>query len=250
MPKMTLLELTQNILSDMDSDNVNSINDTVEALQVAEIIKTSYNEIVNSRRWPHLQMMTQLEASGDNLKPVWMKIPEAVSRLEWINYDKIKTGDTATTYQEVTCLSPKDFLAIVMQRNEDSSNVTEYTDYNGTPVLVITDSAPTYYTSFDDEYIVFDSYDSAVDTTLQQSKTQVEAYKEATWSAVDTFTPDLPAKAFPYLLAEAKSAAFTSLKQAPNPKEEQKARRQRTFLAREKWRQNGGISFPDYGRHK
>jgi len=249
MPKLTLLEITQSILSDMDSDNVNSINDTVEALQVAEIVKTSYNEIINSRKWPHLKMMTQLEASGDNTKPVWMQIPTNVSYIDWVKYDKIKTGNTATIYQDVTCLSPKDFLDIVMQRNEDATNITEYTDYNGTPVLVITDSAPTYYTSFDDEYIVFDSYDSAVDTTLQKSKTQVEAYKEAVWSSVDTFTPDLPAKAFPYLLAEAKSAAFTSLKQAPNPKEEQKARRQRTFLARQKWQQNGGIKKPDYGRH-
>jgi hypothetical protein len=49
MAKMTLLEMTQDILSDMDSDEVNSINDSVESLQVAQIIKTTYFNIVNGR---------------------------------------------------------------------------------------------------------------------------------------------------------------------------------------------------------
>ena len=42
MPKMSLLEMTQDILSDMDSDEVNSINDSVESLQVLGIIKNTY----------------------------------------------------------------------------------------------------------------------------------------------------------------------------------------------------------------
>jgi hypothetical protein len=32
MPKLTILDMTQDILSDMESDEVNSINDTVESL--------------------------------------------------------------------------------------------------------------------------------------------------------------------------------------------------------------------------
>jgi len=55
-------------------------------------------------------------------------------------------------------------------------------------------------------------------------------------------------KVFPYLVSEAKSTAFNSIKQAANNKEEQKSRRQRTHLSREKWRTNGGMRFPDYGR--
>jgi hypothetical protein len=39
LEKMTLLEMTQNILSAMNSDEVNSITDTVESLQVAEEIQ-------------------------------------------------------------------------------------------------------------------------------------------------------------------------------------------------------------------
>jgi len=249
MPTMTLPSIVQNILSDMDSDNVNSINDSVEAQQVALIVETTYREIIGSRDWSHLHELTQLTASGDSAKPVWMRVDDDIARVMWIKYNKIKSGDTADIFTDVTYLTPKEFLDIAMLRNEDSSNVTQYTDYNGTPILVVTDAAPTYWTSFDDEYVVFDSYNSAVDTTLQQSKTQLEVIKDAAWSSADTFVPDLPVKAFSYLLAEAKSTAFTSLKQMPNAKEEQKSRRQRSWLAREKWRTKGGITRPNYGRN-
>ena len=42
MARMTVLEMTQDILSDMNSDEVNTINGSLEATQVAQIIKTTY----------------------------------------------------------------------------------------------------------------------------------------------------------------------------------------------------------------
>jgi hypothetical protein len=39
MAKMTVLDMVQDIMSDMNSDNVNDINDTPESLRVAQIIK-------------------------------------------------------------------------------------------------------------------------------------------------------------------------------------------------------------------
>ena len=45
--KLTLLEMVQDILSSMDSDEVNSITDSTEALQVARIIRDSYIEITD-----------------------------------------------------------------------------------------------------------------------------------------------------------------------------------------------------------
>ena len=111
---------------------------------------------------------------------------------------------------------------------------------------------PQFWTTFDDEYIVFDSYDSATNATLPSSKTLCQVYEEPSFGTaeLDTFIPDLPHKAFPYLLSEAKSVAFNSINQNPNQKEEQRSRRQRTYLARDKRRQNkkAGLLYPDYGR--
>lgn len=54
MPKLTLLDIVQDVLSDMDSDEVNSINDSIEALQVAAIAKSTFYNIIDGRDWPHL----------------------------------------------------------------------------------------------------------------------------------------------------------------------------------------------------
>lgn len=240
--------MVQDILNDMDSDNVNSINDTVEALQVTQILKTTYFELMASKKWPHLKVATKLEASGDNNKPTHMKMPELMQFVENIFYNKQKSTETRVKYDEIIYCEPDEFLELLNSRNQDDTNITKYSDYSGIDLLIATNVAPTYYTSFDDEYLVFDSYDSDVDTTLQASKTQIIGYKEPTWTTSDTFIPDMPSKYFPMLQAETKATCFASIKQMPNVKEEQKARRQRTWLSREKWRQNGGIKFPDYGR--
>jgi len=248
MPQLTLLELTQDILSDMDSDEVNSINDTVEALQVAQILKTTYFEILNDGDWPHLGQLMQLDASGSSAKPTHMTMPDAVRYMKWVKYNKKKSTDTKDKYAEVTYQTPEDFLNQVNYRDSSADNIKVVSDDSGVQLLILDDTAPTYYTSFDNDTIVFDSYDSVVDATLKKSKTQTYVYKEPTFSLTDTYVPDLPAKAFPYLLAEAKSVAFNVLKQSANPKEEQRSARQKRRLSQERWRLEGGISYPSYGR--
>lgn len=240
--------MVQDILNDMDSDEVNSISDTVEATQIANIIKTTYEEVVNDRKWPTHRLVTQLVASGSSLYPSHMSLLEAVKELLWIKYNKRKSTDTKDMFLDVLYMDPDDFISMLNNRDSSASTIDTVTDYDGTKFYILNDIAPSYWTSFDDENIVFDSYDSAVDTTLQSSKTQICVYKETSFTLTDTFVPDLPAKAFPYLLAESKSVAFNAIKQIANPKEEQRSRRQRTWLAREKWRTNGGIKKYTYGR--
>ena len=49
MPKRTLLYIVQDIANDLDTDTINSINDTEESLQIAQIVQTTYYEIINKR---------------------------------------------------------------------------------------------------------------------------------------------------------------------------------------------------------
>lgn len=247
MAKQTLLELVQTLMSDMESDEVNSIDDTVESEQVARIVGTTYNEIINSRYWPHLSVLTQLHASTDNTKPTHMHMPDAFQYLESVRYDVRTSVDGSPKYQTIQYLCKEDFLNLINGRSlNDANTIAVIDDY--VTLLIKTNTAPTYWTSFDDETIIFDSYNSDVDDTLQKSKTQAIAYKEAAFTFADDFVPDLPDKAFPYLLAEAKSIAFHDLKQMPNQKAEQQSRRQRIWLAQEKYRQNKPTLGPGYGR--
>jgi hypothetical protein len=249
MAKMTLIEIVQDILSDMNDDEVNSISDTIESLQVAQIVKSVYFEMMANKNWPHLRTLDTLEASGDNTKPTHMKLPELVKELEWIEYNCRKsTTPTRSEYKQIKMVSPDDFLRRTGQYITTNTDVDEITDYSGVKFSIKNDEHPTFCTSFDDDYIVFNSYDSSLDTTLQEAHTRCSVYVEPSWSMVDNHTPDLPSEAFPALLAEAKSTAFNRIKQAPDGKAEQQAVRQRSWLSRKSWRANGGIKLPTYGR--
>lgn len=246
--KMSLLDMVQDILSDMNSDEVSSITDTLESLQVAQIIKSVYYELISRKNWPHTRKLLQLTPSGDSTKPTHMSVPDSIKEVVEINYDKRKTTDTSPKWRRVEYLHPDEFLRYTNGRNSSNSNIDEIEDYTGVELLIRNDAAPTYYTSFDDENLVFDSYDNTVDTTLQETKTQVIAYVIPTFTLSDTFTPDFPAEAFAGLLAEAKSVCFVRIKQMPDAKAEQQSRKQLGWLSVKNWQVDGGWRFPDYGR--
>jgi len=248
MAKRNLLDMVQEILSDIDSDEVESIDDTVEAEQVVSMLKSSYYAMMSNRDWPHLRRSIQISGLGDTTKPTHMKLQDGIKEICFINYNKVKNGETKKKYDGVEYLQPDHFLHKTNQRNSDDSTVDAVTDTGGIEVLIRNDSPPTYYTSFDDEYVVFDSYDNTVDTTLQESKIQAQAYVMPDWNSEDTFIPDLPEYAFTALVEEAKSRAMLRLKQQADSKAEQEANRQQRWLSRKARRVAGGIKYPNYGR--
>src|SRR4051812_20927123 len=63
----TLLQLTQNILSAMDSDEVNSISDTVEAVQVATIVMETLEAEFNNIDLPDFNSIQKIESVSDPL---------------------------------------------------------------------------------------------------------------------------------------------------------------------------------------
>ena len=248
MPKLTLLDMTQDILSDMDSDEVNSINDTPDSLQVVGIIKSSFYDLIDSKdSWPHLRSLMALD-SATSAKPTHMKLPVNVKALEGLKYNKKKAGETKAKIHDVEYKYPDEYLKLVNDYNTDADNVDTVVDYSGVSLAIKNDAAPTYWTSFDDEYIVFNSYDSAVESNLQNSKSQCVATRNPSWTVSDSFIPDLPEEAFSRLLAEAKAACFGRLKQLTDNKSEQQAQRQRHAMARKNWRAHGGIRMPNYAR--
>lgn len=234
MAKMTLLDMVQNILSALDSDPVDSIDETVEAVQVAELVKEAYFELLSQRDWPFLFSLGALTALGDVTNPTKMKIPDTWNKIKWIKYNK----------KEVQWVDPETFNDIITNRVEQSGVV----DSNG----YVINKDPTYWTSYDDTHIMFDGYNSTVESTLQASKSVVYGTQQATWNHVDTFIPNIPEKFFPTLLAEAKSQAFVNLKQQNNAREERKATRGRMAMRNEAWRNdNGEVKYNtlvNYGR--
>lgn len=248
MAKMSLLDMVQDILSDLDADEVNSVDDTVEATQVAQIIKTCYFEMISNRNWPHLKKVIQLDASNELSRPNYLKMPERLKELSSFKYRSTSDSDSVVTYNDVKYLHPDEFLRLVSSRSVSNVNTSEIEDVSGVKLYIYNNKAPSYWTSFDDVYLITDSYDQAVEATLQKQNTQCLAYMEPLWERSDDYVPDLPSEAFSALLEEAKSTAFIVLKQMANQKSEQKAGRQQRWLARKAWRAHGGVRYSDFGR--
>ena len=250
MAKMTLLEIVQDIMNDMDSDEVNSISDTEESVQVAQIVKTTYFEMIGRRDWPHLSKFTTLNSLGDSTKPTHLGTPDNLIRLDWFKYNKKKTGDTRNRFSDVSYLYPDQFIAKTNDRNLDETNVIEVTDYDGAKFQVLNDRQPTYYTSFDDKFIIMDSYDASLESTVQAVNTQAKIYTIPSWTVDDGFVPDLPMEAFPAFLAEAKSVAAFKLDDGVDQKAEQQSERQQKRLSVDGWSIKGGVRYPNYGRRR
>lgn len=248
MAKKSLLEIVQDILSDMVSDEVNSIDDTVESQSVAQIVRSTFEGMMANRNWPHTRKLVNLEGSADTGKPTHMRLPERLKELEEVRYDSRKELGSNIEYRLIKYKHPDEFLRYISSRKSTEDTVQTVTDLNGVKLLIQNNKAPDYYTSFDDVYIVFDSFDSNIDDTLQGSKTSCLAYIIPVWTHENEFIPDLPAEAFPALISEAKSTSFYTIKQMINEKEEQKANRQNRWLARKVWRAHGGVRYPDFGR--
>lgn len=225
----TLLQIVQEILSDMDSDEVNSHTDTTESLQVANIVQNAYWDIVSQTSFPKMYRPFELTASGSPTQPNLMTLPSGFSNLVWLKYDESTTENPDATFRTLQFLELPEFVNMMYGLDATASNVLmyDYTLDTGDTIQIrcYTDRPPTYYTTVDDNTLFFDSYDSAVDTTLQADKSLAYGEKIPTFTMSDSFVPDLPAKQFTILRNEAKASAFANLKQATNANAERKARR-------------------------
>jgi hypothetical protein len=283
--KLTLLDMTQDILSRMSSDEVNSISDSPEALQVANIIKNKYYDIVARGDLPEHNQIFQLNPSLTGVEPVLMTVPDGIGHIEWIKYfdsnvldgdivnDDNQDHDTDTDiiigssgddtpvppgYKYVTMLPIKQFLDMTAQFSPADADVESFTfsdtsnNFPGNFTFYYKNSAtPTYCCILSNYYVIFDSYDNTQDSTLQASKTMCFGQVVPTFQMVDTFTPDLDSQQFPLLLNESVALAFYELKQQPHAKAEQEVKRQWSTVQKNKSINNRPTYFnelADFGR--
>jgi len=248
MLKLTLLEMVQDILNDMDGDFVNSYSDTEESLQVAQIIKTTFAEFNTNNDFPHLRIATTLQNVSDITKPNYLSLPENAAKMEYLAYNQKTVATDPDRFREVEYLYPDSFLNKLNGRDASNTNITVVTDYNGVKLNVLNNRPPKFWTSFDDTFIVFDGYVSTLGTTLVGGESQATIIKLPEWTMDDNFIPNLPAELFPGFLAEAKSVAVYKLRQSYDQKAEQQSKRQQRYAAQRGFRNGGGIRYPNYGR--
>ena len=246
--KQTLLEIVQDILSEISSDEVNSIGDTEDSELVAKFVRSTYKALITRNDWPHTRRALVLIPRSDSDFPTHMTIDDDLQEVISVQYNKSKKGETRLRYTDIKYCDPDDFIRKTNLRDSDAAEVVEVVDDSGVKVLIRNDKHPDYYTSFNDKDIVFDSFDNSVDSTLQASKCQAQGYVIPEFRLIDSFVPDLPADAFPLLYEETLARAQFKLRQMVDQKAEQEAGRQNRRISQHAFVVGGGIKYPNYGR--
>jgi hypothetical protein len=135
MATQTLLSMVQNILSSMSSDEVNSIGDTVESMQVAQIIQNKYYDIVARGDLTLDNVLFQLNPSDNSSMPVLMTLPAGVSRMDWIKYYNTNPQDNTQNSQ---------FGSFSHSLNTDLVSTVNWTVTSTTSVTIVTTGNVTF----------------------------------------------------------------------------------------------------------
>jgi hypothetical protein len=252
MAKPTLLELVQDILSDIDGDEVNDISDTIEATQVANVIRNTYRSIVEEFDLSAIEVAFQLEASGTSTRPTHMTIPSSIFDVKSIRYDVRTAVADPPRYVEIPYATKAEFLDRTSNNDSDDATYQDVTDPESGFVLSIRNNqAPSMWTTLDGgDTLIFDSFNSAVDSTLQTAKTQCLGSKRNDLTLASTSTIDLPETMQQLVYNEAREMCMELYKDGA-PRKVNEASRRSKMKAKE--RQNKidlprSINLPDYGR--
>lgn len=228
MAKKTLLDIVQDILSSMDGDEVNTIFETTESAQVTRCVKESYEIILsNSDLQEHIGLFELTPLGPD--KPVVMQMPSNASSVEWIKYNRKNELDDYPQFQPISFLPVDEFIQMMYQLpSQIETNIGTFqhlVDNSEIEIYYRNNSHPSWYTSLDDNQLLFDSYDSNLEANLQNQNSLAYGRLDPEFQMVDTFVPLLGVGQLQLLVQEAKAQAFAELRQMENTKAERRARR-------------------------
>lgn len=247
--------MTQNILSSMNADEVNSISDNAESEQVALICKTVFYDMASELNLPEHNTVFELQASGDNTKPTIMYRPDTAHGIQWVKYNSFTSDFTNDNFRFLTYVPIDKFFDIIHQYQVSDANVVTFNHTVGGDSITFycrNDHAPCYYSTFDDNTVVFDSYDAEVDTTLQKTKTLCFGSKSEIFTMDDTFVAPFDEQVFALYYNECKALAWAELKETIHNKAEQAIKRQRRSVQKVKdafaTQRSRFDRLPNYGR--
>ena len=242
--KKTLLELVKDILSDIDGEDVNSISDSVEALQIAKIVEQTFYDLVLTKDIPEHETLLRLTSLSNSEYPTHFVLEDLQGKIKAVWYDC--SSDNSFDYKQIRYLKPIEFINYIDSNNSDY--VLSEDVVSGTKLRIANNRHPAFYTSFDDKHIIMDSYDATIDTTLKNSKVRAFGTTFPEFSISDSYIPSVDANMFPYLVQEAKSRAFSIMKGGIDQKTEQAARRAKVYVQNDQRRVKLQDKLRNYGR--
>ena len=255
MKKYTLLEIVTSVLDSMGGDQISTIEGSAvpeEALQIISVAKDLYFFMATDQEWKHLKVTKQLTALADITHPSHMQFPSGLESVEVVKYDVREAVADQLQFQEIDFIEdPSQFLFKLHSRDSTETTIDTITDFGGATLLIKNDSAPSFWTTFDDDYVVFDAYDSNLETSLVAAKSVVVGVTEPTWTETDAFVPNMPGKMFPTYLETLKAICHEDIQKEASAWHTKLSEKGNTRLSQKNTKTknpNGVNRRPHYGR--
>lgn len=225
MPKKTLLQIVQKVAQKINADEVTSFSeDSVEILDIRDMCLEVLEDLSIRNDWEFLKdQLMQLEA-GTNV--IELSIPDNVKRIQTVRY-RYEDAGVQSGFRTLKYMCPDEFIQR-LQNNRPNEPDTDTVSINNVQLYPRTNRQPRYWTSFNEETIIIDSYDAA------QNPTGVEATDSTilatinldfTGSDQEDWVAPIPEQLFTLWEQECVAEGFVQFRQAENPRAERRSRR-------------------------
>lgn len=223
--KQTLQDIVQRVAEFCNAGSVNSIKDTRESMQIAKIVKETFEDLVLRRELVFGQSLLQLQSVSDREKPTHLLIPAGVIAL-----DNVKYKNDKGVLEELQYVEPMEFVDNSLHLDPtDTEKVQNVKDYSGILFNIRKETSPKFYTVLqheDKEYLVLDANGRQEPDTMQGHDVVAYGHVMPEFRLEDSFVPPLSIQQFPVLISRAKTFAAKELKDQENALEYDKGRKQ------------------------
>ncbi len=193
--RKTALDFVNDILQAGDSEVVATLGETEEAGQALSILNRAVNRLVNQLDWEHRYVITKLStASGTTT--TWN--PTTYPALPWVMKLPLNVESVYKVYYN--------------QKEVYYMAKTEFQFRHINKLGLKTTADPRWWTTWDDQYLVFDNFDSDTESQLSSSNSEILVVKfPGVDLSDDNDTPDLPDRFYSAILNKALQYYFTEI---------------------------------------
>lgn len=247
--RYTNLEVLNKCMDVINADNVSAVDENDRAGRIFSIMEDVYYDLLTRIDHPYHETLQVLTSPASTSTPTHLTLSSGatdyvkdISRLEY-NVEDTNTT-TAPDFKKLYYIDPTEFL----DRSEMWENYDVVAITANALVRIGNDKDPTYYTSFDQQTLVLDSYDSAVLTYIPSTRVRAIVRKVPDFTVGDSGVQTLDDMYFPTYVSECQSRTHAILKDNVNRKVEEYARRNRVSQQNDKFKVKKENGRPNFGR--
>lgn len=208
MKRYTLLELVQEVGKFINSDEITTIDESIESLDIAALALSTLNGILSRDNWEFMaDRMVTLTTTTDNLE---YTLPDNVLEVQSVFY-----GTATGPLNQVAYSMPQFFT----RRAALNVSGTLVSVAGGASMRLQPTGNPARWTSFDEKSIVLFNNDPAnVITARCRVALDITGSTSLSTTYNEAWVPDIPLRMFNYWLYETAAVASSELRQAPSPR--------------------------------